>query len=101
MFTCTVTGWSEFDSATIQVCEGTTGDGLTHEIQYRVDYTPPSDIRAVVRSYDLGAMFAGYLTEEHGMDVSSRQHVCAKKIAVPRSRQTKHEYFLLRVMYVD
>lgn len=57
MFTCAVTGWSEFDPEETQTCEGTSQNGLSHEIQFKVDYSPPnSETRAENPSFDLGEM---------------------------------------------
>lgn len=57
VFTCAVTGWSEFDPAETQTCEGTSSNGLSHKIQYTVDYPQPnSDRRAREPSFDLGEM---------------------------------------------
>lgn len=69
MFTCSVTGWSEFDFATTYVCDGTTQGDLDHQIEYRVDYSPPGESRAIIRSYDLGAMFAEYVMNTLGWQV--------------------------------
>lgn len=58
MFTCAVTGWSRFDPEETQTCEGTSTNGLSHEIQFMIDYSPPSGeaTRARVPSFDLGDM---------------------------------------------
>lgn len=52
LFSCTVDGWSDRDPATTHVCR--TED---HEIQYRVAFTESFDTRAIIPSFDLGALF--------------------------------------------
>lgn len=58
MFTCAVTGWSRFDPDETQTCEGMSANGLSHEIQFTIDYLPPTGeaARARVPSFDLGEM---------------------------------------------